>query len=78
VRRLTVRDQAEQLHGSGSPQETSDHSLKPDLRLPNPQDYSSKYLDTHHGVVECAGFGYGTRLSGHTAPDHPMERVLVL
>jgi hypothetical protein len=41
--RLTVRDQVEQLLGSGPPQETSVHSLELDPRLSDPQDYSSKY-----------------------------------
>jgi hypothetical protein len=49
----TVRDQAERLHGSGPPQETSIASLVPDPRL---STYSSKYLGIHHGAVECAGF----------------------
>jgi hypothetical protein len=26
-------------------------------------------------VVERAGSGYGTKLSGYTAPDHPRERA---
>jgi hypothetical protein len=78
VCRLTVRDQAKQLHGSGPPRETSIHSLEPDPRLPNPQDYSSKYQGTRYRVVECAGLGYGTRLSGYTAPDLSMERAPVL
>jgi hypothetical protein len=34
----TVRDQAEQLHGSGPPQETSIASLVPDPRLSDAQD----------------------------------------
>jgi hypothetical protein len=38
-----VRDQAKRLHGSEAPQETSVHSLEPDPRLPDAQDYSSKY-----------------------------------
>jgi hypothetical protein len=29
-------------------------------------------------VVECVGLGYGTELSGYTAPDLSMERALVL
>jgi hypothetical protein len=29
-------------------------------------------------VVECAGLGYGTGLSGYAAPDHSMERAPVL
>jgi hypothetical protein len=38
-----VGDQAERLHGSRLPQETSVHSLEPDPRLSDPQDYSSEY-----------------------------------
>jgi hypothetical protein len=29
-------------------------------------------------VVERAGLGYGTKLSGYTAPDHPRERAPIL
>jgi hypothetical protein len=29
-------------------------------------------------VVECAGLGYGTGLSGYAAPDHSMERDPIL
>jgi hypothetical protein len=76
--RLTLRNQAKRLHGFGPPQETSIHSLEPDPRLSDPQDYSSKYWGARHRVMECAGFGYGTRLSGYIAPDHPMERAPVL
>jgi hypothetical protein len=36
--RPTVRDQAEQLHGSGPLQETSVSSLVPDPRLSDSQD----------------------------------------
>jgi hypothetical protein len=34
--RPTVRDQAEQLHGSGPPQDTSVSSLVPDPKLSDP------------------------------------------
>jgi hypothetical protein len=29
-------------------------------------------------VVKRAGFGYGTKLSGRTAPDHPRRQLSVL
>jgi hypothetical protein len=32
--------------------------LEPDPRLPDPKDYSSKYWDTRHRVVERAGLGH--------------------
>jgi hypothetical protein len=76
--RLRVRDQAKRLHSSGPPQETCVRSLELDPRLLDPQDYSSKYYGTRHRVVERAGLGYGTKLNGYTAPDHPMERVPIL
>jgi hypothetical protein len=76
--RLRVRDQAKRLHSSGPPQGTYVRSLGPDPRLLNPQDYSSKYKGTCHRVVDRAGLGYGTELSGYTAPDHPRGQVPVL
>jgi hypothetical protein len=41
--RLRVRDHAKRLHSSRLPQEMCVHSLEPDPRLPDPQEYSSKY-----------------------------------
>ena len=38
----------------------------PDLRAP-----SLRYYGTRPREVEHAGLGYGTRLSGYTAPDLP-------
>jgi hypothetical protein len=78
VCRLTVRDQAKRLHGSGQPQETGAHFPELDPRLSDPQNYSSKYYGTRHKMVGCAGLRYGTRLSGYTAPNHSMERAPVL
>jgi hypothetical protein len=69
--RLTVLDQAKRLHGSGPPQGMCVHSLESDPRFPDPQGYSSKYQDTGRRVVERAGLGYRTKLSGYIAPDHP-------
>jgi hypothetical protein len=41
--RLRVRDHAKRLHSSGPPQGTCVRFLEPYPRLPDPQDYSSKY-----------------------------------
>jgi hypothetical protein len=78
VCRLRVQDHAKQLHSSGPPQETCVHSLEPDPRLPDPQIYSSKYKGARPRAVEHAGLGYGTKLSGYIAPDHPRERAPIL
>jgi hypothetical protein len=43
-----------------------------------PLNHSSRYYDTHRRMVERAGLGYGTRLSGYTTLDHPRGRVSVL
>ena len=40
----------------------------PDLQVPSP-----RYYGTHSQEVVRAGLGYGTRLSGYTAPDLPGE-----
>jgi hypothetical protein len=45
---------------------------------PDPLNHSSKYQDTHRRVVEHASLGYGTRLSGYMALDHPRRRVSIL
>jgi hypothetical protein len=76
--RLRVQDHAKRLHRSGPPQETCVHSLEPDPRLSDPQDYSSKYYGARPRAVERAGLGYGTKLSGYTTPDYPREQAPVL
>jgi hypothetical protein len=78
VCRLRVRDQAKRLHNSGPPQGTCVHSLELDPWLRDLHDYSSKYLGTHHRVVERVGLGYGTKLNGYTALDHPRRQVPIL
>jgi hypothetical protein len=72
VCRPTVRDQAERLHGSGPPQEAS-------VFFPSsgPQAVGRTgliALSTRVPVTEwwsAQGFGYGTRLTGHTGSGPP-------